>query len=368
MIATPEVLLSVRDLVVYRGRVSSSGRGTPGRGAHKILEDVSFDVQAGETLGVVGESGCGKSTLALAVLRLIPHQQGSIVFAGQDLGQARKAELRRARRDLQIVFQDPYSSLHPTKLIGSILAEPLRLHTDLRRAEREREVRSLLSSVGLPPSFSSRHPSQCSGGQRQRVAIARALAVHPKLMVLDEPLSALDVSVRAQILQLLTKLQAELGLTYMIISHDLAVVQSFCRKLVVMYLGKVVEYGDTAAVIGTPSHPYTRALLEAVPVPDPTVERRRTRNEVRGEVPSLNFPPSGCRYHTRCVLATDECSAVEPPLHLTNGGTSARCHYWSMVRELPSVLGGPVGTSGAANNDGPPIRNRSGAQINGRPQ
>ncbi|MCU1488606.1 MAG: dppF1 [Acidimicrobiaceae bacterium] len=340
-------ILSVQDLVVYRGKGVHQGNSTVGKDALRVVEGVSFEAAAGETLGIVGESGCGKTTLVHAVLRLIPYQSGQVIFEDVDLGGVSERKLRSLRRDLQVVFQDPYSSLHPRKLIGKILSEPLELHTDLSAKARERAVISLLNDVGLGASFAQRFPRECSGGQRQRVAIARALALRPKLVILDEPVSALDVSIRAQIIELLAQLQRDRGLTYLFISHDLALMRSFCQRLAVMYLGRVVEYGPSDVILHRPSHPYTRSLLASMPIPDPEVERRRNRIEVRGEIPSIRTPPSGCTFHPRCNYAVDRCQVSEPMLEVSDAGVLSRCFFSSEVAAQPPL-------DDARSSDAPP--------------
>jgi oligopeptide/dipeptide ABC transporter ATP-binding protein len=328
-------LLDVRELVVERGH-AAGWLGSTGN-LVRAVDGVSFSVGGGESFAIVGESGCGKTSLALALLRLIPAHAGSVVFDGIDILGLDEKSLRAFRRDVQVVFQDPFSSLHPHKRIEKILSEPYEIHTDLRGAVRRREIVQLLEHVGLSERFLQRTAKECSGGQRQRVAVARALALRPRLIVLDEPVSALDVSVRAQIMDLLARLQHEFGLTYIFISHDLALVRSFCHSTAVMYLGRIVEDGPSAHVLGVPAHPYTRTLLEAVPIPDPEIERQRTRSEIRGEVASAANPPAGCRFHPRCSLAEGICAEIEPPLHRTGRGRS-RCHFWQRVMELPPAV------------------------------
>jgi oligopeptide/dipeptide ABC transporter ATP-binding protein len=320
---------------VHRGRTAGWLPGATGD-LVRAVDHVSFQVRAGESFGIVGESGCGKTTLALALLRLLPAHSGRVLFDGIDVLALGDKALRAFRRQVQVVFQDPYSSLHPQKTIEKILAEPLELHTRLSAGERRREVLQLLEYVGLGAPFARLAARECSGGQRQRVAIARSLALRPRLIVLDEPVSALDVSIQAQIMDLLARLQRDFGLTYIFISHDLALVRSFCHSTAVMYLGQLVEYGPTAAVLDAPAHPYTRTLLEAVPIPDPDIERRRTRREIRGEIASAADPPSGCRFHPRCIYAQQICVETEPDLEEAGADSSSRCHFWRMVRALPS--------------------------------
>lgn len=302
------------------------------------VDGVSFSIAQGSSLGLVGESGCGKTSTGLAVLQLVRASGGRVLFEGRDVLGLRGRDLRLFRRQAQVVFQDPYSSLHPRKTVGAILEEPIRMHLDLSSQQRRHLVRELLSRVGLPETFVSRYPRNCSGGQRQRVAIARALALNPKLVVLDEPLSALDVSIRAQILKLLQDLQADLRLTYLFISHDLALVRRLCRTTAVMYLGKIVEYGATTDLFSKPAHPYTRALLSAIPIPDPEIESRRPRIQLPGEVPSSLYPPAGCRFHPRCSYAAERCTQVEPMLQTTRARSTAACHFWQTVQDKPFDL------------------------------
>ena len=296
----------------------------------KAVDGVSFRVDAGKTLALVGESGCGKSTVSRLVLRLIEPDAGSIRFEGRDLLAMDTNQLRAFRRDAQIIFQDPYASLNPRMTVSQILTEPLALH-DLVPAPRRRErVDELLRLVGLEPRFARRYPHEFSGGQRQRIAIARALAVEPKLIICDEPVSALDVSIRSQILNLLRDLQDRLGLAYIFVSHDLAVVKHIADRVAVMNLGGIVETADTQGLFTTPSHPYSRALLSAIPVPTPRA--RRSRILLQGELPSALNPPPGCRFHTRCPYVIDRCR-VEPPQLLTDAaGHATACHR---TAELP---------------------------------
>jgi oligopeptide/dipeptide ABC transporter ATP-binding protein len=284
-------------------------------GVVHAVDDVSFTIREGETLGLVGESGSGKSTVARCILRLVEPTSGRIVFRGQDVSSVSQKTMRALRRNMQIVFQDPYASLNPRMSVEDLIAEPLRFHglADGRRASRKR-VGELLELVGLSAEHARRYPHAFSGGQRQRIAIARALACEPKLLVLDEPVSALDVSIRGQILNLLEDLQGKLRLSYLLIAHDLSLVRHICGRVCVMYLGKIVETGDREDLFEAPQHPYTQALLSAVPLPDPVKERRRGRLPVRGEIPSPIEPPPACRYHTRCFKAQAVCSEREPPL------------------------------------------------------
>ena len=288
------------------------------------VDDVSFALREGETLGIVGESGCGKSTLIRALMRLVEPTAGTVRFRGADITHASRRELRPVRRELQMVFQDPQASLNPRKRVGQIVGLPLRL-----RGERdvERRVRGLLRRVGLNPEHINRFPHEFSGGQRQRIGIARALAASPKAILLDEPVSALDVSIQAQVVNLLEELQEEFGLSYIFVAHDLAVVRHVSDRIIVMYLGKVVEVSPAEALYERPIHPYTAGLLGAIPVPDPRTNRTRSRPVVEGEPPSPLNPPSGCRFHTRCPHATEVCRAVEPPLVAHADGHLAACHH-----------------------------------------
>ncbi len=319
-----EVLLQVRDLVKHF-EVSAPFRGA--RGIVRAVDGVSFDIHRGETLGLVGESGCGKTTTGRCILRLERPTSGSIVFEGRDLATLSETELRAVRRRMQVVFQDPYSSLNPRMTVGQIVAEPLAVHRLVTGAPaRAARVRDLLRQVGLLPQHAGRYPHELSGGQRQRVGVARALAMEPSLLVCDEPVSALDVSIQAQIINLLEDLQAQLGLTYLFVAHDLSVVRHLSDRVAVMYLGRIVELADRKAVYEAPVHPYTRALLSAVPIPDPELEVQRERIVLGGEVPSPLKPPSGCVFHPRCPIAIERCSREVPPLREVRPGHWGACH------------------------------------------
>ena len=293
----------------------------------KALDGVSLTVRRGETLGIVGESGCGKSTLARVILRLLEPTSGSIRFDGREITRLSERALHPVRRDVQMIFQDPYASLNPRKRVGFIVAEPLEVHGIGTEAERKRRVQDLLEVVGLSPEHYNRFPHEFSGGQRQRIGVARALALNPKLIVADEPVSALDVSVQAQILNLLKDLQAEFGLTYVFIAHDLSVVRHISDRVAVMYLGKLVELSDARDLYAGPRHPYTGALLSAVPIANPRRGRGRSRFVLTGDVPNPINPPSGCRFHPRCPRVRDACAETEPALEPLGVGHEAACFY-----------------------------------------
>jgi len=319
-----DVLLEVRHLVKHFN--VSSGMFGSRAGTVRAVDGVSFTLKRGETLGLVGESGCGKTTTGRCILQLERPTSGQVIFEGRELSGLSEAELRPMRRRVQVIFQDPYASLNPRMTVGQILAEPLAVHGVVPdRDGRRRRVRDLLTRVGLLPQHADRYPHQMSGGQRQRVGIARALAVEPALIVCDEPVSALDVSIQAQIINLLEDLQSEFGLTYLFIAHDLAVVRHISDRVAVMYLGKIVEITDRAELYDNPLHPYTKALLAAVPIPDPVLEAQRPRTVLMGEVPSPLNPPSGCVFHPRCPIAIDRCRGEIPPLREISPGHWAAC-------------------------------------------
>jgi peptide/nickel transport system ATP-binding protein/oligopeptide transport system ATP-binding protein len=318
-------------------------------GAVKAVDGVTFDVMQGETLGLVGETGCGKSTTARLLVRLLDPTAGDILFEGENIAHRTGDSLKALRRQMQMIFQDPYSSLNPRKTVGSIIADPFVIHGMLTGpGERKRRVQELMDRVGLNPEHYNRYPHEFSGGQRQRIGVARAVALEPKLLVADEPVSALDVSIQAQVLNLLRGLQRELGLTLVFIAHDLSVVRHMCDRVAVMYLGKIVEAAPADALYSFPRHPYTGALLSSVPVPDP-VAGKRQRQLLSGDVPSPANPPSACRFHTRCPKAQPLCSEEEPPLEDKQGGTRAACHFPLTEEEvklrLPVALTQPHATA-----------------------
>jgi oligopeptide transport system ATP-binding protein len=321
-------ILSVRDMRVHF-TVKPKNRlpWTPSR-TLKAVDGVSFDLKAGETLGVVGESGCGKSTLSRAILNLIPATSGEIVWMGASLTQASKREWHAVRSDVQMIFQDPLASLDPRMTIGQIIAEPLTEHRPgIGKQEIDARVRAMMTRVGLREQMINRYPHEFSGGQCQRIGIARALIVEPKLVICDEPVSALDVSIQAQIVNLLKSLQTEMKLSLIFIAHDLAVVRHISDRVMVMYLGRVMELADKHALYDTPRHPYTRALLSAVPVPDPSIERGKTVQILSGDIPSPINPPSGCVFHTRCPIADARCAKEVPALRALEEGASAACFF-----------------------------------------
>ncbi len=327
-LAGTQPLLSVRDLKVHfrmpRRHLLARQRDTL-----KAVDGISFDLRPGETVGVVGESGCGKSTLGRGILRLIPPTDGQVVWLGEDLASLTHAAMRDRRRDLQIIFQDPLASLNPRMTVGDIIGEPLRTFSpDMPKAEIRDKVRDMLRKVGLMPQMLNRYPHEFSGGQCQRIGVARAMILNPKLIICDEPVSALDVSIQSQIVNLLMDLQKEFGLALIFISHNLSVVRHICHRIMVLYLGKLVEFAERDELYSNPRHPYTRALISAVPLPDPDAERSKQRIVLTGDLPSPLSPPSGCYFRTRCPRATEHCALVAPELVNVTPTHTAACHYW----------------------------------------
>ena len=355
--AGDRILLSVSDLRMYfpvtQGLIFERHIGD----VHAV-DDVSFEVPRGETLGLVGESGCGKSTTGRTILRLYRPTAGTIIFDGVDITRLSGEALRKTRRRMQMIFQDPYASLNPRMTVGGIVGEPLTVHEIGTPAERRERVAELLDVVGLNPNFLNRYPHEFSGGQRQRIGVARAIAVNPELIVADEPISALDVSIQAQIINLMERLQDEFSLTYLFIAHDLSVVRHVSNRIAVMYLGRIVELASSDDLYAHPLHPYSVALLSAVPIPDPVIESRRRRIILKGDVPSPVNPPSGCRFHTRCWLRErlgnpERCSTEDPALRTLATGHEVACHFAEVVDSsveqrqaigvpIPVAVGGPA--------------------------
>jgi peptide/nickel transport system ATP-binding protein len=326
-----EALLEVRDLVKH----FPVRHGLFGRTAGRVraVDGVSFDVRRGEVLGLVGESGCGKTTTGRCVLRLLDPTSGTVRFDGRDITRLSRREMRPLRREMQIVFQDPYSSLNPRLTVGSMLTEALAIHGLARGARARARAGELLDLVGLSPDYARRYPHEFSGGQRQRIGVARALAVNPRLIVADEPVSALDVSIQAQIINLLQDLQRKMGLTYLFVAHDLSVVEHISDRVAVMYLGRIVELADAGTLYRAPRHPYTVSLLSAIPVPDP--EHDRTHVVLKGDVPSAAHVPPGCRFHPRCPIARELCAREDPPLRLVAPEHVSACHFAEDLASLP---------------------------------
>ncbi|HVB22125.1 MAG TPA: oligopeptide/dipeptide ABC transporter ATP-binding protein [Ktedonobacteraceae bacterium] len=329
-----ETLLDVRDLKMYfpltRGIVLQRTVGY----VHAV-DGVSFSIPRGSTLGLVGESGSGKTTIGRTIARLYKPTSGQILFDNQDLSHLEGEPLRQIRRRVQMIFQDPYASLNPRFTIGSLIAEPMRIYKIGSRQEIHDRTAELLRVVGLRPEYIDRYPHEFSGGQRQRIAVARALSINPDFVIADEPVSALDVSIRAQILNLLQRLQQQLHLTYLFVSHDLSVIRHMTDRIAVMYLGKIVELANRDELYATPKHPYTKSLLSAVPIPDPIIEKKRHRIILSGDIPSPIHVPSGCRFHTRCPMAQQICREVEPPFELKDGREHyAACHFAEQVTPL----------------------------------
>ena len=333
-VGSGEALLTVNNLVMHfpltQGIIFQRKVG-----AVQAVDGVSFAVKRGETLGLVGESGCGKSTTGRAILQLYKPTSGEVVFNGKDLTKLDGGEMRKMRRHLQMIFQDPYASLNPRMTVGNIVSEPMQIHHLVAKGERTKRVQELLQTVGLNPYFANRYPHEFSGGQRQRIGIARALAANPDFIVADEPVSALDVSVQAQVVNLLEDLQADFGLSYLFIAHDLSVVRHLSDRIAVMYLGRIVEEGTVAEVYEEPSHPYTQALLSSVPVHQPHLRGQKDRILLQGDVPSPANPPSGCRFRTRCWKAEDVCATEVPALVDHGQGHVAACHFAQARHVVP---------------------------------
>ena len=334
-------LISVHDL--YKYFPINAGIFSRHVGDVKAIDGVDFGIKRGETLGLVGESGSGKTTVGRVILRLTPATSGTVRFEGRDVGAMGSTELRNVRKEMQIIFQDPYASLNPRMTVGDIIREPLGIHHIATGKAAEARAQELLRIVGLQPYHANRYPHEFSGGQRQRIGIARALAVDPKFIVCDEPVSALDVSIQAQVINLLQELQQKLGLTYLFIAHDLSVVRHISNRVAVMYVGKIVEIADRDQLYANPLHPYTQALLSAIPIPDPSIERSRKRIILTGDIPSPVNPPSGCRFHTRCPVAFDRCKTEIPAFIQYDRGHQAACH-WVEERggTAPDLTAGPA--------------------------
>jgi oligopeptide transport system ATP-binding protein len=339
-------LIVVRDL--YKYFPINVGILSRHVGDVKAVDGIDFSIRKGETLGLVGESGSGKTTTGRVVLRLLPATKGEVTFDGRDVLAMGREEVRRLRKEMQIIFQDPYASLNPRMSVGEIVGEPLAIHGIARGKAAEERVRELLRLVGLQPYHANRYPHEFSGGQRQRIGIARALAVDPKFIVADEPVSALDVSIQAQVINLLQDLQERLGLTYLFIAHDLSVVRHISNRVAVMYVGKIVELADRDDLYDNPLHPYTQALLSAIPIPDPAIEARRKRIILVGDIPSPVAPPSGCRFHTRCPIAFERCRVEVPAFNEYQPGHFAACHWVEEHGGNAPNLSGGIATPASA--------------------
>lgn len=340
-IARSSPLIEVRGL--YKYFPIHAGLFSRHVGDVKAVDGVDFTIAPGETLGLVGESGSGKTTIGRLILRLLAQTRGKIFFNGADITDVGRTEMRHLRREIQIIFQDPFASLNPRMTVGDIVSEPLHIHNIARGKAATARVDELLRLVGLQPYHANRFPHEFSGGQRQRIGIARALAVEPKFIVCDEPVSALDVSIQAQVINLLEDLQQQLGLTYLFIAHDLSVVRHISTRIAVMYVGKIVELAGRDALYERPLHPYTQALLSAIPIPDPSVDARRKRIVLTGDIPSPVNPPSGCRFHTRCPVAFERCRVEEPAFVEYANGHSTACHWVAEHNgEPPTLASGPV--------------------------